>query len=492
MPAFRSEASRRLFFVLVQKGLIRGKGVARGAKSILSRGTAKATVLRKSTAGELASQVIDSATGHEFASSVSKAASKAPVVQASLNRLSNRVFGKAGKATFKVKRSVLKALKKNPILSAGVKITGRVGTIASRVGGRASESFISTLTGTPRVIKARKFGQIISDEFIDQNTLRGMGRGIRKSKGAFSKHITKPASELLTGKIVYQNVTDRGPGLGSKATRQYGVLQGLRRVMSKSYRKSDIKNITDPFADTVIKGKARKNIAQLITERRELRKPYVEGVRAAKKANRELLAKGTVTKDIAKQQLKEARKILRSKHKESLAKAGEIYSRKTITDPDTGLVRKIGQGKLVEKYGKLYRGADIDLITTGAVGGATAVGGVHSVKAFGEKLRREKFMREKRREADAVRAQIYTQLRLNHPDWDELDVENAVNLEYRRRQLIQIRAAENVGFREALLSAVPKTEQVTQPRESKIRVIRSSPKRLRSVIVGRKKSSKRK
>lgn len=482
--AFKSDAARRAFFFA-----LKGKGAFRGARRAFSRTKTTAETVRKSTAGEFASQVIDSASGHEFAKSISTAAAKKPVIESNLQRFSNRILKGTGKAGFKFKRRVLRSLRKNPILSTGFKISGRVGTLTGRVGGRAVESLISTAQGTPRVAKARSLGQIVSDEFIDSNMLRETGRTIRRSKGSFTKHVTKPISELLTGKVTYQKSTSRGPGLGAVANRRYGILQGLRRSMSRSYTAREIKDIRDPFADTVIRGKARKNILDDITERRKLRSGYVSGVREAKKALKDQVTKGLMTPAASKTQLKQARKGLRSRFGEELKKSREIYRREKITDPDTGLAKRVGKGKLVEKYGKMYRGADTDLITTGLVGGATAAAGVQSFKAFGEKLRRERYMREKRKESDVQKAQIYTQLRINHPDWDEYDLENAVNLEYRRRQLIQVRAADNIGFRDIVLSATP---QSPKPVESRMKAVKKSPSRLRTILIGGKKKSSKK
>lgn len=439
------------------------QGARRGGRRLTRLAGRPADILegvRKTTPGAVAEMVVDTAMNNEFKDQIAKSAARAGSMKVGLQKVAGGIGNKISRIHKQSEKVVLKALKNSPILSTAVKTAGAVGTVTGRVTGRVVGAGIELAQGHKNVATARNLGTILSENFKEIGP-RQIGRQIRRSKDPFTKNITNPILESLTGKVARNS-----EGLGSVGKRKYGFFQRLRRTVA---------------TDTVKRGELDKQIAARISQRRALRQNFTDQM----KSTREALKTQGLTPEAYSAALKQARKVAKQAHRESLVKANSIFGISRTKDKETGalVTRKVGDlSNLVEKR---YKGADIDLGSTALVGATTLYVGNQYAKDIVEKVRRSKFMRERKKEDEALRSALKTSIALNHPDLDEYDQLNLVEQRLKQHRYQQAIAAETSAMREAILAGISTAHDSPQtaPKESKMRAIKTKPKALKRVLI---------
>lgn len=462
MP-FASDLARRAFFAsrmrMLGQGLV---GIVRGSSRVVKKVARRPADIiegtRRTIPGAAIEHVIDAATGHEFASAIKKGVDTSHVVTKGLKKVTESGFHSFGRGSTKFQKKLLRNLGRSPILSSVAKGVGRGLNIGTKVTKRVTTTAIDLAQGDSRAIMARNVGSILTDE-MGQLAPREIGRQIRRGKGFFTKNITKPAMESLTGRLAFAKKTvtsPKGPGIGSATQRKYGLFQRIRKGMSSE-------NIKRSALD--------KTIKEAIDARRTARVGLVGTMKNAKIAVADQVKRGVIPASEAGTALDRARKVAKETHKVDLEKARNIYQKIHVKDKETGQMVTKTSGKLVDLFGHRYKGAsDVNLGVAAAVGGTTLYVGSRYTKDFIDRLKRAKFMRERKKEDTAIRSHLQTTYRINHPELNEYELENMVESRIKQIRLSQLQASENVALRNLILSgtSAPKTPQSSQPKESGI------------------------
>lgn len=444
------------------------KSAARRFSRVFNRPADVLEGVRKSTAGTAASTIIDSATGNELKVAYAKAAAQKDVIGKGLQRVAGKVGTGIGRFHRKIERSTLKTLKNSPLLSTGVRVTGHVGTLTGRVAGRLVGTAIELAQGTPKVSGARRLGAVLSENF-GEIAPRQIARDIRRSKDIFTKKITRPVIESLTGKVEYATAN---PGLGSVGKRKYGLFQRLRGTISPDTKAQ--------------RGLLTKQIRKQLSERKGFRADFIAQMKSTKDSlAQQGLVKGT--KEYQDAYLA-AKRVARAAHSEKLTKAREIYGIKLERNKETREVVKQKAGTLIKKFQERYKGADVDLGSTALVGGTTLYVGNQFMKDAIGKIKQTQFMRERRKEDDRIRAMLEARIAVENPELDEYDRSNLVNARVRQYRYTQAIASSNLATRDLLLGNISTEHDSPQtaPKESKLKTIKTKPRALKKVLIKKK------